>query len=187
MDTILFLTLGIIVGGFLGYFIYKSILSKDYVLKTEFDRLQSENSQLKVDIATRITKEELSNNFVSKELFEALHKNMNTANEDIETKKKEITTQQEKILKLTAESEQKLSKEELAKSFVAKEAFEIIRAKLTNAESDLVDNTQTILDLNNHLTELRSAEEALNEKLTTFNKQYSGNFLDVEKCKTKLG
>lgn len=171
MDTILFLIIGIIVGGILGYFIFKSFLSKSYVLKSEFDRLLSENSQLKVEIASRTTKDELSNNYVSKELFAALQQNLDNANEDIEAKKIEITSYQEKILSLTSESEQKLSKDEVAKSYVPKESFEIIRTKLVNAESDINEKNETILELNNQLTELRSAEEALNEKLTTFNKE----------------
>jgi DNA recombination protein RmuC len=171
MNTILFLIVGIIVGGILGYFIFKSFLSKSYVLKTELDKLQTENSQLKVDVATRITKDELSNNYVSKELFAALQKNLDGANEDVEAKKKEIASHQEKILSLTSESEQKLTKEEVAKSYVPKESFEIIRTKLGNAESDLIEKNDAILELNNQLTELRSAEEALNEKLTTFNKE----------------
>lgn len=171
MDTILFLIIGIIVGGILGYFIFKSFLSKTYVLKSEFDRLLSENSQLKIEIASRTTKDELSNNYVSKELFAALQQNLDSANEDIEAKKIEITSYQEKILSLTSESEQKLSKDEVAKSYVPKESFEIIRTKLVNAESDINEKNDTILELNNQLTELRSAEEALNEKLTTFNKE----------------
>lgn len=171
MDTILFLIIGIIVGGILGYFIFKSFLSKSYVLKSEFDRLLSENSQLKVEIASRTTKEELSNNYVSKELFAALQQNLDSANEDIEAKKIEITSYQEKILSLTSESEHKLSKDEVAKSYVPKESFEIIRTKLVNAEIDINEKNDTILELNNQLTELRSAEEALNEKLTTFNKE----------------
>lgn len=171
MNTILFLIIGIIVGGILGYFIFKSFLSKSYVLKAELDRLQSENSQLKIEIATRTTKDELANNYVSKDLFAAFQKNLDNANEDIEAKKIEIRSYQEKILSLTSESEQKLTKDEVVKSYVPKESFEIIRTKLVNAESDVNEKNDAILELNNQLTELRSAEEALNEKLTTFNKE----------------
>ncbi len=171
MDTILFLIIGIIVGGILGYFIFKSFLSKSYVLKSEFDRLLSANSQLNVEIASRTTKDELSNNYISKELFAALQQNLDSAHEDIEANKIEITNYQEKILRLTSESKQKLSKDEVAKSYVPKEAFELISTKLVNAESDINGKNDTILELNNQLTELRSAEEALNEKLATFNKE----------------
>lgn len=171
MNTILFLIIGIIVGGILGYFIFKSFLSKSYVLKAELDRLQSENSQLKIEIATRTTKDELANNYVSKDLFAAFQKNLDNANEDIEAKKIEIRSYQEKILSLTSESEQKLTKDEVVKSYVPKESFEIIRTKLVNAESDVNEKNDAILELNNQLTELRLAEEALNEKLTTFNKE----------------
>jgi len=171
MNTILFLITGIIVGVILGYFIFKSFLSKSYVLKAELDRLQSENSQLKIEIATRTTKDELANNYVSKDLFAAFQKNLDNANEDIEAKKNEIRSYQEKILSLTSESEQKLTKDEVVKSYVPKESFEIIRTKLVNAESDVNEKNDAILELNNQLTELRLAEEALNEKLTTFNKE----------------
>jgi DNA recombination protein RmuC len=171
MDTIIYLIFGIAIGGILAFFILKLVFAKKFVPRKEFDDLQSENSQLKIDLATRISKEKLSNDYVTKELHEALNKNLDTANKEIENYKKDVLSKQETILRLTTESEQKLSKDEVGKSYVAKESFEIVRGKLSNAEDDLEEKNNTILELSKQLTELRSAEEALNDKLTTFKKE----------------
>jgi DNA recombination protein RmuC len=171
MVTIIYLIFGVAIGGILAFFILKFVFAKNFVHRKEFDGLQSENSQLKIELATRISKEELSNDYVTKELHQALNKNLDTANKEIENYKKDVLSKQETILKLTTESEQKLSKDEVGKSYVAKESFEIVRGNLSNAEDDLEEKNNTILELSQQLTELRSAEEALNDKLTTFNKE----------------
>ncbi len=89
----------------------------------------------------------------------------------LKKEKEENERNQRLILRLTAESEQKLSRDEVEKSYIAKETFEIIRGKLVQAEQDLAENVQTILDLNKKLTEFREQEKSLNEKLTIFHKE----------------
>jgi DNA recombination protein RmuC len=171
MDAIIYLALGILVGGALEYFILKYNLTKNFISRKEFEALQSENVQLKIDLSGHISKEELSNNYISKDLHEAINNNLIDAKRENEDYKKDNLSQQEKILMLTSESEQKLSKEEVSRSYVPKESFEIVRNKLSNAEDDLEEKDRAILGLSNQVTELRSSEEALNEKLTTFHEE----------------
>ena len=66
MEFILYLIIGLIVGGVIGYFIIKITLQKNYILKTDFDNLQAIVTELKIDNAKRISKEELSQNYISK-------------------------------------------------------------------------------------------------------------------------
>ena len=90
MNTILFLIIGLIVGCVLGYFIFKSFLSKSSILKTEFDKLLSENSQLKVDIASRPSKDEIAQSYVAKESFEIINRNIETAHIELGKRDKTI-------------------------------------------------------------------------------------------------
>jgi len=121
METIIYLSIGLLLGGLIGYFMSKLTLQTNYVSKTELEALRTENK-----------------------------------------------TQQDTILTLTKESEQKISKQEIGQNYVSKESFDIVNMKLSVAEEELRKRDQTILTLNNQLTKLQQEEKNLNEKLTTF-------------------
>ncbi len=110
-------------------------------------------------------------NFVSKELYDVMNAGLTTANENLEKERQTNDANRALILRLTSESEQKLSKAEVEQQYVAKETFAIVNRKLESAENGLAAKEQAILELNTHLTELRQKEEHLNEKLTTFNRE----------------
>ncbi|HXR85092.1 MAG TPA: DNA recombination protein RmuC [Hanamia sp.] len=61
--------------------------------------------------------------------------------------------------------------EEKLKSLVPKESFDFVNRKLSDSESVLNKKEETILSLNNQLTELQEKEKYLNEKLTTFKEE----------------
>ena len=168
MEFILYLIIGLIVGGVIGYFIIKITLQKNYILKTDFDNLQAIVTELKIDNAKRISKEELSQNYISKELYENVNTAFASAKNDLIIEQKETEKHQATILRLTGEVEQKLSKAEVESNYVAKESFDIINRKLNAADTELTQKEQLIIDLNNQLTEVQQKEEHLNEKLTTF-------------------
>jgi DNA recombination protein RmuC len=168
METIIYITSGIALGGLIGFLIFKLTLQKNYIPKIEFNTLQLEVSTLRIDNATRLSKEELYKNYVSKELYDTISAGLQTTKQDLLDERDKTLKHQESILKLTGESEQKLTKSEVELNYVAKETFDIVNRKLITAESNLIENTQTILELNNQLTKLREQEENLNEKLITF-------------------
>jgi len=121
METIIYLSIGLLLGGLIGYFMSKLTLQTNYVSKTELEALRNENKK-----------------------------------------------QQDTILTLTKESEQKISKQEIGQNYVSKESFDIVNMNLSDAEEELRKKDQTILTLNNQLTKLQQEEKNLNEKLTTF-------------------
>ncbi len=108
MNTILFLVIGLIVGCVLGYFILKLYLSKSYILKTDFDNIQSENSQLKVEIARRITKDEVVQNYIARESFEIVNGNLTTANLEL-GKREQTINDLNKLLTAFQEKEKHLN------------------------------------------------------------------------------
>jgi len=126
MEFILYLIIGLLVGGVIGYFIIKITLQKNYILKTDFDNLQVIVTELKIDNAKRISKEELSQNYISKELYENVNTSFATAKNDLINEQKETGKHQATILRLTGDVEQKLSKSEVESNYVAKESFDII-------------------------------------------------------------
>lgn len=168
MDMIIYLLIGLLLGGLIGYFIVRLTLQKNFVPKTESEILEKKVTSLELENATRLSKEEVSKNYVTRELHDSVHANLVTVNQNLEKEKEVTDKHQERILKLTGESEQKLSKKEIEQNYVAKESFDIVNRKLDSADSELTKREQTILDLSNQLTELKQKEEHLNEKLTTF-------------------
>lgn len=168
---IILLIIGLVVGGLLGYFILKLTLQKNFVSKTELDTAEDKISALQLDNATRLSKEEVATKYVSKELHENICTNLTTANEKLDVQLAANKEQQNTILKLTSESEQKLTKAEVDKNYVPKDSFDIVNRKMTTAESELTKREEKILELNNQLTELQQKEEHLNEKLTTFKEE----------------
>jgi DNA recombination protein RmuC len=132
-----YLFIGIITGSILGYFIFKAATARNYILRSEGDKLRADNSQLKVELAGT----------VSRDIY------------------------QDKIMALTREAEQKISKEDVFKSYVSKETFDIVRSQCQNAEKELADATKTIVSLTKEITQLNSAKGALDEKLSTFHEE----------------
>src|SRR5690606_4238732 len=128
-------------------------------------------SSLQLDNATRLSKEEVSAKYVFKELHDSINANLTIANKHFEAEIKNNKELQATILKLTSESEQKLSKTEVEKNYVAKDTFDIVNGKLNTAEIELGKREQTILHLNNQLTELQQKEEHLNEKIAIFKEE----------------
>jgi DNA recombination protein RmuC len=171
MEMLLYLITGLVIGGLIGYFIVKLTLQKSFVPKTDLDLAEEKISILQLDNATRLSKEEVSAKYVSKELHDNINANLTIANKNIEAEIQSNKEHQATILRLTSESEQKLSKTEVEKNYVAKDTFAIVNRKLDTAEIELGKREQTILDLNNQLTELQQKEEHLNEKLTTFKEE----------------
>ena len=168
MELILYLLAGFVVGASAGYYLFKSMLQKHYIVKKDFENLCQQFTELQVDHAKRISKEELNQQYVSKALYTSVHENLTAAKTELVKKQEDAAAQQETIVRLTAESEQKLAKAEIEKNYVPKESFDIINRKLHSAETSLTEKEQTILALHTRLTELEQKEEHLNEKLILF-------------------
>ena len=171
MEMLLYLIIGLVIGGLIGYFIVKLTLQINFIPKTDLDLAEEKISVLQLDNATRLSKEEVSARYVSMELHDNINANLTIANKNLEAEIKSNKEHQSTILRLTSESEQKLSKIEVEKNYVAKDTFDIVNRKLDTAEIELGKREQTILNLNNQLTELQQKEEHLNEKLTIFKQE----------------
>src|SRR6266542_98764 len=117
------------------------------------------------ELEQKLSKAEVEQNYVTKELYDAIASNLATANNNLQKERETNEKHQASILRITGELEQKLSKAEVEQNYVAKESFEIVNRKLDSAEEDLEKKDATILEFSNQLTELQKKEEFLNEKL----------------------
>jgi DNA recombination protein RmuC len=171
MEVLATFIIGLIIGGLFGYFIFKLMLQKGFVPKTELDLAGGRISALQLENATRLSKEEVSAKYVSKELYDNVNATLTTANRNLEAEIGNNREHQATILRLTGESEQKLSKEEIEKRYVARDSFDIVNRKLNSTETELGRKEQAVLELKTLLTEREQKEEHLNEKLTTFKQE----------------
>lgn len=172
MNTILFLIIGLIVCCTLGYFIFRAFISKRSVLKTEFDKLFSENSQLKIDIASRPSKDEIAQSYVAKESFEIVNRNLETANLELGKRDKTILDLNNLLTKLQEKEtylNEKLTtfKEELEGLHTRTQlefkniATEVLEDKKTLFVKENKKELNTILDpFKNNLTEFKDKVEA---------------------------
>jgi len=167
----LYLIIGLVIGVLVGYFFARLKIEKNYSPKAAYNDIFNENTQLKLDNASRLSKEEVFARFVNKELHETILVNLNSYKEEVIKEKGANLGHQVTILRLTGESNGKLSKEEVEKGYVAKESFEFIDRKLTAAELELGKNEETILGLNKELKAFQEKEKFLEEKITTFKEE----------------
>ncbi len=171
---IIYLLIGIALGTIVAYFIVKLALQKGHVSRSDYNEAEKKILALQLENATRLSKEEVSLKYVTKEFSDSLTSSLIAANENFEKEKEANSINQASILQLTRESEQKLTKNEVEEKYVAKDSFEIIDGKLTLAENELKKKEQKIIDLNNDLTGYQRKEEHLSEKLTIFKEELEG-------------
>ena len=89
MDPLLYLCTGLIVGAILGYALFKLLLQKNYVLKSELDEQRELVTTLKLENATNISRGELAQHYISKELAqqkeEYLQEKLSTFRSELES------------------------------------------------------------------------------------------------------
>jgi DNA recombination protein RmuC len=171
MEPTLYLFIGLIIGVFLGYFILKSIYHQKFVSRADLDEAEKKISLLQLENAARLSKAEVDQNYVTKGLHDLVSSSLTATNDNFEKEKKINETNRETILRLTRESEQKLTRKEVEDNYVAKDSFDIVNRKLNAAETELEKKEQAILELNSQVTEFEQKEKHLNEKITTFKEE----------------
>ena len=135
-----------------GYLFLKMFQAKNYILKSEHDTTLKLLQSLSIEAATKLSQEKIDQLYVSKELHIVIQNQLNhfqEKNEELETNNNFL---QDSIVKLTEESSQKISKQELTERYVDKQSFDIIQAKLTNAEFQLSKKEDEVLRLSNEFT-----------------------------------
>jgi DNA recombination protein RmuC len=125
--------------------------------------LNGKLQKLKIQNATKLSKEEVDLRFVSREFHDSIAANLSNTQEDLNKEKGTNGLHQATILRLTRESESKLSKTEVDKDYTARESFDLVHGKLTTADEEIANKDQIILDLTRDLKEFQGKEKHLNE------------------------
>lgn len=165
------LLLGLLGGLLLGYLLVRLALLKNYVPKALQEQTLQQLTAAQLQLAGRVSKEELAAGFVSRELYENVTGGLREAHNSLDAEVEANRAHQASLLRLTAESEQKLSKAAVAQDYVARESFVLLQQKLAGQEATAQQQEQTILDLNRQLTVFRQQEVYLNEKIGLFRKE----------------
>lgn len=167
--VIVYILIGVVIGIVFCYLFLKIHQTKKYVLKTEFEDSQNKLQSLSIEAATKLSADKIEQFYVSKDLYHTIKdqlKDFQEKNEELETSNNYL---QENIVKLTEESSQKISKQEITERYVDKQSFDIIQNKLTNTENQLTKKEEEVLRLSNELTAFTQQEKNLQEKLGLFN------------------
>ena len=168
---IIYLLVGLVIGGFISYFFLKIIILKNYVATSNFEAVSKQLQLLEIAAATKVSQETIAAQYVSKELHSHVYNQLQNAHKKLTDEENEINFLQETIVKLTKESEQKISRNTVAEQYVAKQSFDIINTKLSSTEIHLDKKEQEVLGLTQQLTELQEQEKNLQEKLLLFKKE----------------
>jgi len=137
MEMLIYLLIGLLIGGLFGYFILKLTIQKNYVPKTEVDNLEKKISELQLAGATKLSKDEVSLNYVTKELYDTISSNLTTADNNLKKERDANEKHQTTILHITGQLEQKISKTEVEQNYVTKELYDAIASNLTTANNNL--------------------------------------------------
>ena len=148
------------------------LLYRHYVPLSRFREVVEENNQLKLSAADTLSKRELSDKFVPKDLYELLQSQLSEFRISLEKEKLTNRENLSALLRLTAEAEQKIHKSEIDKSFISREYFTLTQNKLEDTESELSRKQEIILSLNLQLAELTQKEAFLREKWQTFQREW---------------
>jgi DNA recombination protein RmuC len=146
-NTALYILLTVIVMGVIYFLIFKFLIQKNYVSKNAFEDLQVELAAMRIESSNRLSKEDVAANYVTREYFDSINESLREAKDELQHERKENLLHQGTILKLTTESEQKISKVDLEQNYVAKETYDIVSHKLIQAETVLEENGDTIIKL----------------------------------------
>lgn len=119
--------------------------------------------------------------YVSKNLFDLVKSNLNSESLNYNNEKAENESNRKKILQLTGESENKLSKSEVEQKFVPRSSFDILTKKLSEAEEQNRNKSNSIITLNKEVTQYKEKEEGLTEKLKNFKEELNDLHLISER------
>ncbi|WP_018629069.1 DNA recombination protein RmuC [Niabella aurantiaca] len=140
----LYLLFGIIIGVPAGYMIARKLLAAASVPQSRVEELQKKIGLLEQSNASRLSREEIQQQYISREAGYLLQENVRVLQEELSNEKRAAQEQQKEILELTRESEQKFSRTEVE------------------------ERDRQILQLSNELGTVKERETALKEKLELF-------------------
>lgn len=159
---------GLLAGALLTWLLHL-IQLRNYVSRTTANQQQADNTALQLRLAACITPDQLAQQYTPTSLYNALHTQLQQAHATLETARQQHQLQQTQLLDLTAAAEQKLSPATVARDYVSRDTFDVIRHSLSTAQALLEDKQQHILQQSRQLEALQQRELVLNEKLATFN------------------
>lgn len=172
MEIVIYISIGLIFGYFFGLLIYKLKLQKEYVSKNELEILKTELETIRIENASRLTRDQVSQSYVPKESFEIVNGNLTTANFELFKREQTILDLSNQLTALQGkenELNEKLTtfRDEItALHTLSKEQFKTLATDILEDKKDLFVKTNkaelnTILDpFKVNLTDFKEKVEA---------------------------
>jgi hypothetical protein len=113
---IIFIAIAFLVGSLLVYLILNNRIQK-----------------LRLETSAKLSKDEVNTNYVNRDLYNSIVESQSGIKSALDQEKLTTVTLNVDVLRLTGESNSKLTKEEVENSYIARETFNLINGKLTNA------------------------------------------------------
>ena len=158
----IYLCIGI-AGLVIGFFVARRPSAGTYTA-AQYQALADEIAYLKIELASSLTRAQVAEGYVVKDWFMQCQAELAVLKERLQQK-------EELVLELTAEGEQKLSREAVEKSFVAKETYELAFAQLQQAERKTALDAEKLIELNREVSELQKENDALLERFAQFKQE----------------
>lgn len=198
MEMIPYLLIGLLIGGFFGYFIFKLALQKSFVPKSDLAKAEEKISALQSENDTRLPKDEVAKNYVAKGSFEIVNESLKTANLELGKRDKTILDLNNQLTKLQEKEtflNEKLTtfKEELEGLHTRSQlefkniATEVLEDKKKVFVDENKKELNTILDpFKTDLTQFREKVEATRKEDIKDMTSLKGEIESLQKLNTQL-
>jgi len=171
METIIYLGIGLVVGGILGYLIQRLLIQKNYIPKVQFDKISADYNNLKIELARYVSPESLSESYITKELYNHVSGTLDDTQLKLDAERASVLALQNQLTVLKSQEDHLNEKLELFTAEIEK-IHKLSQEQFTNLANTILeekgkafvtknkDELTHILDpLQTKLVEFKSAVE----------------------------
>lgn len=198
MEAFIFVAIGLVSGGLICFFVYKALMAARFVSRADFERLQNESQALKIDAATRLTREEVARNYVATAVYDELQNRIRDLDRQISTKEETLIKYTGINASLVKENEHLKEKYQQFKGELTN-LQEVSRQQFKNLANDIFEEKKNVFvesnksELSNILDPLKSDLHTFKEKIENTRKEdiqditsLKGELLNLQKLNLRL-
>lgn len=168
MEILIYTSVALIMGSLLGGYLTRLIILQNYVIKEEHGNIQAENLKLKLELASKISKEEILSNYVNKETFDIINSRLKDSEIKIEEKEKSIIALNTKLTELQKGEDHLKEKLTTFKTEI-ENLHTLSKSQFENLATDILESKKKIF-VEANKTEMDNILSPLKQDLTLFKK-----------------
>jgi len=168
MEIAICILTGLIIGGLIGRYLTRLIIQKDYVLKEEFENAKSETLRLSIELASRMSKDEIISGYVAKETFDIIKNRLKESEDKLNAKEEVIIGLHNKLIELQKGEEH--LKEKLSTFKTEIESLHILsKSQFENLATEILEKKEKIF-VDTNKAEMDNILNPLKKDITDFKK-----------------